>query len=58
MKTKKITPLLSLLFFISLVAQAAKVDTVKPYSQSMTKKIKAVVITPDSYNGIKTFPVV
>ena len=40
MKTKKITTLLSLLFFISLVAQAAKVDTVNPYSQSMTKKLK------------------
>jgi len=40
MKTKKITPLLSLLFFISLVAQAAKVDTVNTHSQSMTKKLK------------------
>jgi enterochelin esterase-like enzyme len=35
-----------------------KVDTVLTYSQSMSKQIKAVVITPDSYNSAKEYPVV
>ncbi len=37
---------------------AARVDTVDTFSPSMNKVIKAVVITPDSYDGMKEFPVV
>lgn len=37
---------------------AAKVDTVSTYSSSMKKSIKAVVVTPDSYNENEEFPVV
>lgn len=37
---------------------AAKVDTVETFSPSMNKKIKAVIITPDSYSNGKEFPVV
>lgn len=38
--------------------KAAVVDTVKMYSPSMKKEIKAVVIKPDTYDSKKTFPVV
>jgi S-formylglutathione hydrolase FrmB len=37
---------------------AEKIDTVETYSPSMKKNIKAVVLTPDSYDGAKEFPVV
>ncbi|MBB3840572.1 S-formylglutathione hydrolase FrmB [Runella defluvii] len=37
---------------------AEKIDTVETYSPSMKKNIKAVVLTPDSYDGSKEFPVV
>jgi S-formylglutathione hydrolase FrmB len=37
---------------------ASNVDTVKTYSTSMRKSIKAVVITPDSYTNGQLFPVV
>lgn len=37
---------------------AATVDTVLTYSPSMKKNIRAVVITPDSYNKTSKFPVV
>jgi len=36
---------------------AATVDTVLTFSQSMNKEIPAVVITPDSYNKQKNYPV-
>lgn len=36
---------------------AAKVDTVATYSPSMKKSIPAVVVTPDSYDNNKSFPV-
>lgn len=36
---------------------ASKVDTVSTFSNSMQKEIKAVVITPDSYDGNTRFPV-
>lgn len=36
---------------------AAKVDTVETYSPSMDKSIQAVVVTPDSYDNKKIFPV-
>lgn len=42
----------------SALALAAKVDTVLVNSTAMTKQIKTVVITPDSYNGKKEMPVV
>ena len=50
--------LFNLLFLVSLSAYSAKVDTVETTSPSMNKKIKAVVITPDSYSKNKRFPVV
>src|SRR5690606_5322643 len=37
---------------------AAKVDTVETRSQAMGKMIKAVVVTPDSYEAGSRFPVV
>ncbi|MBK8877490.1 MAG: esterase family protein [Haliscomenobacter sp.] len=51
---------LILAFCISLLplAQAARVDTVDTFSSAMNKIIKAVVITPASYDGVKEFPVV
>lgn len=36
---------------------AAKVDTLMTHSQSMQKEIKVVVITPDTYNANKQYPV-
>ena len=42
----------------SQTAWAEKVDTVETYSASMKKIIRAVVITPDTYDGNKDFPVV
>ena len=42
----------------STSAWAEKIDTVETYSPSMKKNIKAVVLTPDSYDGSKEFPVV
>ncbi len=50
--------LLNLLLFASLNAFSAKVDTVETISQSMNKKIKAVVITPENYSTAKKYPVV
>lgn len=40
------------------MAWAEKVDTVETYSASMQKTIRAVVITPDTYDGNRDFPVV
>ena len=42
----------------SQTAWAEKVDTVETYSASMKKIIRAVVITPDTYDGNKDFLVV
>ena len=50
--------LLLLPFFASKNSLAAKVDTVETFSAAMNKKIKAVIITPDSYATGKEFPVV
>ncbi|HEY1023923.1 MAG TPA: alpha/beta hydrolase family protein [Sphingobacteriaceae bacterium] len=53
--------LISFLFVVLLSitsAFAAKVDTVETFSPAMNKKIRAVVITPDSYTRAKEFPVV
>lgn len=36
----------------------ARVDTVVTYSQTMRKEIKAVVVTPDNYQGSAALPVV
>jgi S-formylglutathione hydrolase FrmB len=47
-----------LLTLFSLKSFGANVDTVKTYSPSMKKEIKAVVITPANYNDKKQFPVV
>ncbi len=37
---------------------AAVVDTIQVYSQSMQKNIKAVIILPDIYASVKELPVV
>ncbi|MFN8251124.1 MAG: alpha/beta hydrolase family protein [Ferruginibacter sp.] len=51
-----------LLIFLTLnarfVSMAARVDTVETYSAAMKKKIKAVVITPQSYDTAKLLPVI
>ncbi|WP_114791208.1 alpha/beta hydrolase-fold protein [Niabella yanshanensis] len=49
--------LLALTLFCNIVS-ASKVDTVLTRSTAMKKDIKAVVITPDSYNKSKQYPVV
>lgn len=46
------------LLFLSSSVFSAEVDTVSTYSASMKKNIKAVVITPDSYDKKENFPVV
>jgi S-formylglutathione hydrolase FrmB len=38
--------------------QAAIVDTIQVYSNSMQKNIKVVIITPDNYASVKELPVV
>lgn len=48
--------LLSIRIFSS--AEAALVDTIQVYSQSMQKYFKAVIITPDNYASAKELPVV
>ena len=54
---KRILVLLSaILIFIS--TRAAVVDTIQVYSQSMQKKIKVVIVTPDNYASAKDLPVV
>lgn len=50
--------LAGLLLFAVFFARAAKVDTVETYSDAMHKTIKAVVITPDNYDGRQALPVV
>ncbi|MHB9056947.1 MAG: alpha/beta hydrolase [Paludibacteraceae bacterium] len=54
---KIILPLIILSLFISLHVYSAKVDTVLVYSQGMKKSIKTVVVTPDTYNNTKLYPV-
>jgi S-formylglutathione hydrolase FrmB len=54
---KRILVLL-LTIWVFASADAAIVDTIVVYSQSMQKKIKAVIITPDNYTSAKEFPVV
>lgn len=54
---------LSIIFVLTgiLCAQiltAARVDTVKVYSSSMKKDIKAAIVTPDNYSVIDKLPVV
>jgi S-formylglutathione hydrolase FrmB len=50
-----------LILFLTILAfastQAAIVDTIQVYSQSMQKNIKTVVITPDNYASAKELPV-
>jgi S-formylglutathione hydrolase FrmB len=46
------------LAFLCNNLSAATVDTVNTYSSAMKKNIKAVVITPDTYQKGKIFPVV
>jgi S-formylglutathione hydrolase FrmB len=46
------------LVWVFTAIQAAVVDTIQIYSQSMQKNIKAVIITPDSYVSAKELPVV
>lgn len=45
------------LFGMFLYVSAAKVDTITTYSSCMNKQIKAVVITPDTYDGQTSYPV-
>jgi len=45
------------LFLLAFLAKAAEVDTVLTSSKAMNKQIKAVVITPDTYDGKIEFPV-
>jgi S-formylglutathione hydrolase FrmB len=40
------------------LARAGRVDTIAVFSAGMKKDIKCVVISPDSYNATKKFPVV
>lgn len=55
---KKSTLLLAFaIFFGAINLSAAKVDTVQTYSSVMNKTIEAVIITPDSYDNKKSFPV-
>jgi S-formylglutathione hydrolase FrmB len=42
--------------FVSIVVFAAKVDTVRVFSNSMQKEIPALIITPDDYSKQKTYP--
>lgn len=61
MKTPFVARQITLLFVFLLISipfvEAAKVDTVLTVSESMKKKIKAVVVTPDSYIKSKKMPV-
>jgi S-formylglutathione hydrolase FrmB len=51
--------LLSVVLILAVkLSFAAAVDTVVTYSNAMKKKIKAVVITPDTYAKGKSYPVV
>ncbi|MFN0293377.1 alpha/beta hydrolase [Pedobacter helvus] len=50
--------LLALFILVALKSVAANVDTVKTYSPSMKKEIKAVVITPANYKEKSKFQVV
>lgn len=55
---KKTTlPLIWLLTALFTYISAAQVDTVTTYSPSMKKSIKAVVVTPNTYNKEKSYPV-
>ncbi|RRN77488.1 esterase family protein, partial [Pseudoxanthomonas sp. SGD-10] len=55
---KLIKPLLAALLLFCFEVKAATVDTVETYSPSMDKKIKAVIIRPDTYKAKSKFPVV
>jgi S-formylglutathione hydrolase FrmB len=54
---RNILLLLCLTAFLTNI-KAAKVDTVETYSDAMSKKIKAIVITPDNYSSGTQYPVV
>lgn len=54
---KSTTLIISAILFASLKISAAKVDTVLTFSQSMNKSIEAVIVTPDSYDNKKSYPV-
>ena len=58
MKKKYTLILLLFLFLQGSNVFSASVDTVETYSVSMQKKIKAVVVTPNSYSKGDKFPVV
>ncbi len=58
LKLIKVGAFLLILLAGRLPVKAAKVDTVETYSASMHKKIKAVIIKPDSYDKRKAMPVV
>jgi S-formylglutathione hydrolase FrmB len=58
MRAKLLWKVLIVLCAFAGTAQAAKIDTVDTYSESMHKTIKAVVITPDDYKQGTEYPVV
>ena len=49
---------LCFLLLVSYASWAGKVDTVSTFSKAMKKEIKAVVVTPQTYNSNKQYPVV
>lgn len=53
----KKTFLLTLFTLFSAVVFAAKVDSVKTYSNAMKKEIPALVVTPDNYSKVDKLPV-
>jgi S-formylglutathione hydrolase FrmB len=55
---KKTFAFLLLVFTTTSFVCASNIDTVETYSAVMQKKIKAVVIIPDIYDGIREMPVV
>lgn len=50
--------LFALALFFAVYAQAAKLDTIDTYSDSMKKTIRALIITPDNYDSGKEYPVI
>lgn len=55
---RKISSLFTILLFFVGTSNAAKVDSLMTYSGVMSKEIKAVVVTPDTYSTTNPLPVV
>ena len=54
---RRIILFLAIVIFLSPGVRAAVTDTISTYSSSMEKQIKAVVITPESYDKARELPV-